>query len=92
MNTQPKSYMTEKERAARLAGGMSANGMLGAKSMAASKAGDHEAAWEWLALAELPAHTLAYLKDRRGADFIRSRGFNTADADATYGPGWLERA
>jgi hypothetical protein len=92
MDTKPKSYMTDDERAERRAGGMSENAILMAESRAADRAGDDKAAWAWLALAELPAHSLAYLKERRGADFIRSHGFNTADADAAYGQGWLERA
>ena len=87
---RPRSYMTDEERDQLLAAGMSENGILGVESSAADKAGDKEAAWAWLALADLPAHTLAYLKDRRGAGFIRSRGFNTADADTTYGPSWLD--
>lgn len=44
-----------------------------------------------MALAELPAHSLAFLKDRHGADFVRSRDFNTTWADATFGPDWLDR-
>ncbi|MFC4727273.1 hypothetical protein [Coralloluteibacterium thermophilus] len=92
MNTRPKSYMTDAERERRRAGGMSENAMLIAESRAADRAGDEEAAWAWLALAQLPAHSLAYLRDRHGADFIRARGFQTANADAAYGPGWLDRA
>jgi len=43
-------------------------------------------------LAELPAHTLAYLKGRRGAQFIREMGFRTENADLAYGTDWLDRA
>lgn len=87
---RPKSYMTNEDRETRRAGGMSENAILMAESRAADHAGDEEAAWAWLALAELPAHSLAFLKDQQGADFIRSRGFQTKNADAAYGPGWLE--
>lgn len=92
MSLEPKSYMTDEERAERRAGGMSENAILMAESRAAARAGDEETAWEWLALAELPAHSLAYLKVRHGADFIRSRGFRTDQADAAYGQDWLDRA
>lgn len=92
MDTKPKSYMTDAERDELRATGLSENGILIAEAEAADAADDGETSWEWLALAELPAHSLAYLKDRHGAAFIRSRGFQTAQADATYGPGWLDRA
>lgn len=91
MGTTPKSYMTDEERDSERAGGMSENGILLAESMAAGNAGDEEAAWQWLALAELPAHTLAFLKGQCGAAFIRERGFQTANADAAYGRGWLDQ-
>ena len=71
---------------------MSENAILMAESRAADHAGDEEAAWAWLALAELPAHSLAFLKDQQGAAFIREHGFNTVDANAEYGQGWLDRA
>ena len=54
MNTRPKSYMTDEDRARRRAGGMSENAILMAESRAADHAGDEDAAWAWLALAETP--------------------------------------
>lgn len=36
------------------------------------------------------AESVAALKDRRGAKFIRDRGFPTKNADAAYGAGWLD--
>ena len=92
MNSKPKSYLTDEDRVRRRAGGMSENAILLAESRAADHAGDEEAAWAWLALAELPAHSLAFLKNQQGAAFIQSHGFNTAQADAAFGPGWLDRA
>lgn len=91
MDTKPKSYMSDEERDRERAGGMSENGILLSESMAAGNAGDEEAAWQWLALAELPAHSLAFLKGQYGAQFIRDRGFPTKNADAAYGRGWLDR-
>lgn len=91
-NTErPKSYITDEERDELRAGGASENCILLDESCAADRAGDEDASWAWLALAELPAHSLAFLKDQQGADFIRSRGFQTKNADTAYGPGWLER-
>ena len=79
------------DRDRRRAGGMSENALLMAESRAADHAGDEDAAWAWLALAELPAHSLAFLKDQQGADFIRVYGFKTTSADLAFGPDWLNR-
>jgi len=86
----PKSYLPADERAELMReGGM--NLVCAAESSEAGKAGDEETAWAWLSLAEMPAHTLLRLKRRRGANFIREMGFNTASADAAYGAGWLDQ-
>lgn len=63
-----------------------------AESQAAGDAGDEETAWAWLRLTELSAQTLLGLKKRAGGQFIRDMGLKTAQADAAYGPGWLDRA
>ena len=57
----------------------------------ARKAKDDAGFWQWLSLTELPAHYLSCLKIWYGADFIRGTGFDTTEADAVYGPDWLER-
>jgi hypothetical protein len=87
----PKSYMTDTERDKLRSEGLSENGILLAESHAANSAGDGETAWNWLALAELPAHTLMSIKTWNGSQFLRDKGFRTAIADATYGQGWLDR-
>ena len=87
----PKSYLTDAERDRRRAEGSTENGMFLAESRAASKAGDEDASWAWLARAEMPAHALRFLKHRRGAEFIRALGFDTTLADQEYGEGWLDR-
>jgi len=87
----PKSYMSDAERQALRDEGLSQNCIHMSESEAAEKVGDGETAWAWLAQAELPAHTLLFLKMRRGSDFIRDFGFNTVNADAAYGSGWLDR-
>ena len=57
----------------------------------ALEAKDGDSFWQWCSLAGFPAHALAVMKLWYGADFIRGTGFDTAEADAAYGPGWLER-
>lgn len=90
-NVALKSYLTDAERDELRADGLCENGILAAESQAADDAGDAETSWAWLAKAELSAHYLAYLKDRRGADFIRTKGFDTRNADVAYGADWLDR-
>jgi len=88
----PKSYLTDAERDELRAGGLTENGIYLAESDAADHAGDGDASWAWLARAELPAHSLLFLKWQQGSSFIREMGFRTAKADAAYGPGWLDQA
>ncbi|EJF82664.1 hypothetical protein [Bartonella rattimassiliensis] len=87
----PKSYMTDAEREELRAGGLSQNSIYASESVAATKANDSQAAWEWLAMAELPAHTLLCLRKWRGAQFIRDMEFSTKNADEEYGLDWLDR-
>ncbi|WP_039759696.1 hypothetical protein [Bartonella queenslandensis] len=87
----PKSYMTDAERERLRAGGLSQNGLYLAESEAADHVGDEKTAWEWLAMAEYPAHALLHLKHKRGAQFIRDMGFSTKSADEAYGSDWLDK-
>ncbi|MBR4877273.1 MAG: hypothetical protein IKU14_06150 [Rhodocyclaceae bacterium] len=87
----PKSYLNDAESAQRLAEGSTENAMFLAESRAAGRAGDEDASWAWLARAEMPAHTLRFLKHRRGAEFIREMGFDTTLADQEFGEGWLDK-
>lgn len=82
----PKSYLTDSEKI-----GLSENGIVLAESGAADRAGDEQAAWEWLALAEIPAWSLLSAKRRNGADWIREKGLRTETAEMAYGKDWLER-
>ena len=86
----PRNYLPDDERQPVLRdGGMNAVYM--AESAEARRVGDEDAAWAWLAMAELPAETLLALKEALGAQFLREMGFNTAPADEAYGAGWLNR-
>ncbi|WP_265258658.1 hypothetical protein [Verminephrobacter aporrectodeae] len=91
MTPPPKSYITDARREEMRAGGLDQDGIYVAESVAAGAAGDRNAAWGWLARAELYPQTLMGLKRRNSAQFIRDMGFKTAKADAFYGPGWLDR-
>lgn len=82
----PKSYLTDEDRE-----GLSQNAIYAVESEAAEEAGDTKAAWEWLALAELPAFVLLAYKRRHGADWIREKGFRTETAEREYGKDWLDR-
>lgn len=88
----PQSYLFDQEEREALLreGGM--NVVYLAESLAAGRAGDEETAWAWLRFAELSAQTLLGLKRRAGGQLIRDMGLNTAQADAAYGPGWLDLA
>jgi len=89
-STPQKSYLPQEERAALMReGGM--NLVYLAESQEAFKENNMNAAWAWMALADLPPHSLMRLKQSRGAQFIRDWGFDTTRADAEYGPGWLDR-
>jgi len=86
----PKSYLPEEDKEALMSeGGMDLVYL--AESQEADKFGDAAASWAWLALSELPAHSLMRLKKSRGAQFIREMGFNTTNAEKRYGVDWLDR-
>lgn len=82
----PKSYLPEEEKA-----GLDFDCLCAAESQAADDAGDEETAWEWLRLAEIPAHALMAAKKTHGADWIRKMGLRTETAEKVYGKDWLER-
>ncbi len=82
----PKSYLSEEEKI-----GLDDNCIIAAESLAAGEAGDEETAWEWLSLAEIPAHALLALKRVEGAEYIRKAGLRTETAEQVYGKDWLDR-
>jgi hypothetical protein len=85
MDKLPKSYLPESEKA-----GYPPEQVALLESRAARLAGDEEVAWDWLALADLPAYALKTLKRTMGADFVREKGFPLEKANRAYGAGWLE--
>ena len=82
----PKSYLKPEERE-----GLSQNAIYAVEAGAATDAGDPETSWEWLKLAEIPAHTLLAYKRTKGAAWIREKGFKTETAEKAYGKDWLDR-
>jgi len=87
----PKSYLPEEERQQILREGYSQDFIYTMESSHAGDAGDEDSAWTWLAMIELQAPSLLYLKNQYGPDFLREWGFNTKQADQTYGPDWLDK-
>lgn len=87
----PKSYLSDAERQELMEERVSENTLYAIEAQEATKADDSETAWAWLALAEIPAHTLLALKRVEGADYIRARGLRTESAEAAYGKDWLDR-
>jgi len=90
MPSLPTSYLSPAERAELIREG-DMELLYVAEAGEATAAGDTKASWAWLALTELPAHSLMRLKKSQGAQFIREWGFKTARADALYGVDWLDR-
>ncbi|NEN75846.1 hypothetical protein F9B74_05840 [Pelistega sp. NLN82] len=84
-----KSYLTDAVRAELIAAHADEALMNMEESKAAAEADDMDTAWRWLGKNDLPDYTLKLLKQSRGADFIRKYGFNTVNADKSYGENWL---
>ena len=52
---------------------------------------DIDGAMEKLSKIQLTAGNLAFMKEVRGADFIRANNFDTTRADKEYGHDWLNK-
>jgi len=89
-STLPKSYLSDEERE-ELAREGDEEFLNACESQAAREAGDGDTSWAWLARCSVPPYRLRILKESLGAQFVREKGFNTAEADALYGAGWLDR-
>jgi len=89
-STLPKSYLSDEERE-ELAREGDEEFLIACEAQAAREAGDGDTSWAWLVQANFPPTRLKILKDLLGGQFIKDRGFKTAEADALYGADWLER-
>jgi hypothetical protein len=67
----PRSYLPEEKKA-----GMTQNAIYFCESRAADRAGDDEASWAWLALANIPEFAKLALIDCCGEEFVKAKGFN----------------
>jgi len=87
----PKSYVSDEERQQFIREGCTQDFIYGVEGSRAGAAGDEDSAWTWMSMIELQAPSLLYLKKQYGPDFLREWGFNTKQADQTYGPDWLDK-
>jgi len=87
----PKSYLSDEERQQFIREGCSQDFIYTVESCRAGDAGDEDSAWTWLSMSELEGASLMFLKKQYGPDFVREWGFDTRQADQTYGPGWLDK-
>jgi hypothetical protein len=67
----PRSYMSEEDKL-----GMTQNAIYLCESVEADEAGDEEASWAWLALAQMSEGTKRALIKTCGAEFLKSKGFD----------------
>jgi hypothetical protein len=70
----PRRYMPEEDKV-----GLSQNAIYVCESMDAEKAGDEEASWAWLALADLPESASYILKEVCGDEFLKAKGFKVRE-------------
>jgi hypothetical protein len=66
----PRSYMPEAEKI-----GMTQKAIYLCESVEAKAAGDEEASWAWLALADLSERAMSTLKMVCSDEFLKSKGF-----------------
>jgi hypothetical protein len=66
--------------------------VIGLKALEAKNRGD-EAEYMRIMKEEMPMppYLAKWAKNHMGADFLIEHGWNLAEADAEYGPGWLDR-
>jgi hypothetical protein len=66
----PRSYYPDEKKL-----GMTQKAIYLCESGAAERAGDEEASWAWLALADLPERAMSILKLTCDDEFLKSKGF-----------------
>jgi hypothetical protein len=65
----PRSYLTEGKK-----GSLPQNVIYACESSAAMEAGDKDAAWAWMAMADIPASAKSALESLYGGEFLKSKG------------------
>ena len=61
------------------------------KSFELRDAGDEAGAHKLMTLIPLPSWLAKIMKEKVGADFLIEQGYDLSEAEAEYGPGWLNR-
>jgi len=59
------------------------------ESIKIQEAGDKEKAMALRRTVPLQPWLAKFIKEKSGADFLIENGYNLAEAEAEYGPGWL---
>jgi hypothetical protein len=59
------------------------------RSIEMQEAGKNEEALELRRTIPLPPYMAKHIKERHGAEFLITYGYNLAEAEAEYGSGWL---
>jgi hypothetical protein len=64
---------------------------LGIQVIELEKQGKLEEAAKLTRQMPLPPYMARWAKKRMGADFLKQGGWNLSEAEAEYGPGWLDK-
>ncbi|MDR2719055.1 MAG: hypothetical protein LBB89_13455 [Treponema sp.] len=64
---------------------------IGCKAAALWDAGDDEAASRLLRTAPMPPYLAKVAKEKIGVDFLINGGWNLSEAEAEFGPDWLNK-
>ena len=59
------------------------------RSAALRQAGDEEGATRLLRTAPMPPYLAKVMKEKMGAEFLINAGYNLSEAEAEFGPNWL---
>ena len=54
-------------------------------------AGDKEGYMRLMRTAPMPPYLAKIMKEKMGADFLINGGWNLSEAEAEFGPGWLNK-
>ena len=64
---------------------------IGMEAHEALLAGDREGSDRIVSQVPIPPYIAKILKEKVSADFLRNGDFNLAEAEAEFGPGWLDK-
>jgi hypothetical protein len=59
------------------------------KAIALKKAGDRDGYERLMKTIPLPSYHAKFIKEKIGADYLINGGWNLAEAEAEFGPDWL---